>query len=110
MKRIYIAGPYTSTEGQEGEDKNIRIAAEAAARFLKKGWAVFCPHTMTSIIDREFNRDPKMLEWEDWLATDISWISVCDAICMLPKWRESKGAVVEHMVATALGLEIIYYG
>ena len=103
MKRIYIAGPYSSPDGYEGEDKNTMVAAEVAAHYLKKGWAVFCPHTMTRDIARDFARD---LTWEDWLATDIAWLSLCDAIHMLPGWEDSKGASFEYLVARGLGLEI----
>ena len=104
MRSVYIAGKY-SDKDEAGEDKNIMLAAAVAAEYLKDGWAVFCPHTMTQIIDRKFNR-PRQLKWEDWLAADIHWISKCDAIHMLPNWRESEGAKVEYLVAKGLGLEI----
>lgn len=103
MKRIYIAGPYSSPDGYEGEDKNTMVAAEVAADYLKNGWAVFCPHTMTRDIARNFARE---LTWEDWLTTDIAWLSMCDAIHMLPGWQDSKGASYEYMVARALGLVV----
>ena len=104
MKSVYIAGPY-SAEDREGEDKNIYYAARVASWYMADGWAVFCPHTMTSIIDREHNHD--ILTWEDYLTTDIYWLSKCDAIHMLPGWRESKGASIEYLVAKGLGLEIL---
>ncbi len=112
MRRIYIAGPYTSERGVEGEDENIKIAAQVAYEYLVNGWAVFCPHTMTCQIDRDFNRVIKpdghpLLSWEDYLVHDLNWISQCHAIHMLPNWRSSKGAVVEYMTAKALGLEIL---
>jgi len=104
VKRIYIAGPYSSPDGYEGEDRNTMVAAEVSARYLKDGWAVFCPHTMTRDIARNFAKE---LTWEDWLTSDLAWIAVCDAIYMLPGWKQSKGAQYEYMVATALGLEIL---
>ena len=105
MKKVYIAGPYSSDEGHKGEDKNTLIAAEYAAKYLKKGWAVFCPHTMTRDIARNF---AESLTWEQWLETDIAWLACCDAIHMLPNWEKSKGACLEHVVARGLGLEIFY--
>ena len=104
MRSIYIAGKY-SADDEAGEDANTLLAAEVSAEYLKQGWAVFCPHTMTQMIDRKFNR-PRTLTWEDWLVADIHWISKSDAIHMLPGWRESKGAQVEYLVAKGLGLEI----
>ena len=106
MKKVYIAGPYTSKKGVEGEDENVAIAAEVAYRYLVEGWAPFCPHTMTRDIDRQYNTEG-FLTWEDWLMTDLAWLACCDAIHMLPNWRQSKGATLEYMVAKALGLEIL---
>jgi hypothetical protein len=104
VKSIYIAGPYTA-ESREGEDENIKSAARIAADYIKRGWAVFCPHTMSVTIDREFNKD-RMIDWNDWMTMDLHWLSKCDAIHMLPGWTKSKGAVMEYMFAQALGLEI----
>lgn len=103
MKKIYIAGPYSSDKGYKGEDENTMRAAEVASYYLEEGWAVFCPHTMTRDIARNFLRD---FTWEDWLATDISWLHCCDAIHMLQGWSQSKGASFEYLVAKGLGLEI----
>ena len=105
MNKIYIAGPYTAPD-RDGEDRNIRAAAQVAAEYMKLGWAVFCPHTMTSIIDREFNAD-KTLDWEDWLTMDLCWLMECDAIYMLPGWRKSQGAQLEYMVAKAQGITVL---
>ena len=104
MKKIYIAGPYSSPDGYEGEDRNTMVAAKVATKYLKDGWAVFCPHTMTRDIARNYLRN---FTWEEWLSTDIAWLSVCDAIHMLPGWKFSKGASLEYLVALGLGLEIL---
>jgi hypothetical protein len=104
MKSIYIAGPYTA-ETPELEAENVKIAARVAYQYIKGGWHIFCPHTMTTYIDIEINKD-KSLKWEDWLILDIYWLTKCDAIHMLPGWKNSKGARFEYIVAKALGLEI----
>ncbi len=106
MRSVYIAGPYTGKTREE-EDKNVRAAAEVAASYLKRGWAVFCPHTMTCMIDREFNKEG-ILDWANWMELAIYWLSHCDAVAFLPNWRKSKGATIEHIIAVALGKEIIY--
>ena len=104
MKSVYIAGPY-SAEGSLAETFNIMQAAEAAAIYLKQGYAVFCPHTMTSIIDRQYNRD-KVLDWQDWMINDIYFLQKCDIIHLLPGWEKSKGATMEYMIAKSLGMEV----
>lgn len=101
MKKIYIAGPYSSPDGYKGEDANTNVAARIAAEYFKLGWAVFCPHTMTRDIARKFARE---LTWEDWLTTDIAWLICCDAIHLCPGWDKSKGATLEFLVAKGKGL------
>ncbi len=105
MKSVYVAGKYTGYDRVD-EDGNIAAAASVAADYIREGWAVFCPHTMTSIIDRRHNRN-KTITYDDWLTMDFYWLSKCDAIHMLPGWRESKGASIEYLVAKGLGLEIL---
>lgn len=106
MKSAYIAGPYSAPTRDE-EDYNIRNAALVAAEYYKNGYAVYCPHLQTSYIDRHFNDG--QLDYEDWLARDIYWISKCDVVVFLPSWKNSRGAVIEHMVARGLGKEIHYW-
>ena len=104
MKSIYISGPYTAPD-RKGEDKNIRAAARVAAGYLRDGWAIFCPHTMTTLIDREFNSD-RAIGYQGYLTLDLYWLAKCDAIHMLPGWWGSKGARIEYLMAKALGIEI----
>lgn len=33
-------------------------------------------------------------------------IAACDCLCMLPGWRDSRGARIEHRLALDLGLEV----
>ena len=45
-----------------------------------------------------------------YMRSDIAALLTCDAIHMLPGWENSRGATVEHTIATALGLPITYAG
>jgi hypothetical protein len=104
MKSVYIAGPY-SGKCLADENYNISQAAGVASEYIMKGWAVFCPHTMTAWIDRYHNNGD--IKYDNWLTMDIYWLSKCDAIHLLPGWRDSRGASVEYLVALGLGLEIL---
>ncbi len=101
---IYISGSY-SADTLEKIEENVKKAAEVAYSYVKEGWIVFCPHTHSHSIDQWFNDGT--VTWEVWLIQDIHWIAKCDAIHMLPGWRNSKGAQLEYMVAQALGLKIL---
>lgn len=103
IKSAYIAGPY-SAPTRELEDKNIQIAALVAGNYIRQGWAVFCPHTHSCLIARDFGPD----DWNTWLILDLYWLSKCDIVVFLPGWKESKGASIEHMVARGLSKEIVY--
>jgi len=105
MKSIYIAGPYSSSTDAV-VIANMERAASVAAKYYRAGWAVFCPHTMTHIIDKRFNKNGA-IKYKDWMDTDIYWLKKCDAIHLLPGWKESEGAAHEYRVAKALGLEIL---
>ena len=42
-----------------------------------------------------------------YMRADLRALLDCDAIFMLPGWRESRGATVEHAVAVACGMTIL---
>lgn len=44
--------------------------------------------------------------WEDYLRRDILSLMECQTIHMLPGWTRSKGARLEHHIATTLGFVI----
>jgi len=107
MKSVYIAGPYTAgTEAEE--DANIHNAAVVAFNYYMDGYAVYCPHLQTSYIDKKLNKGE--VDYADWMGNDIHWLAKCSIVVFLPGWGESRGAVIEHMVARGLGKEIVYWG
>lgn len=55
----------------------------------------------------EINVDPAK-GWEDSMRADIAELVTCQAIAMLPGWQQSRGATLEHHIATQLGLEVIH--
>lgn len=40
---------------------------------------------------------------------DLQMLLKCSAVCMLPGWKRSRGARLEHHVAEELGLDIFDY-
>ena len=47
-------------------------------------------------------------EWKDYMISGIKALLYCDSIFMLSDWKESKGAILEHEIASKLGLRIFY--
>ena len=100
MKLVYVAGKYRDSTPFKIA-ANIRVAAEVALKWWKRNCAVICPHMNTAFFDGEADDSV-------WLKGDLEMISRCDIIVMLPNWRNSHGAMVEHNVAAAEHKEIIY--
>ena len=46
--------------------------------------------------------------WEAHISKDIADLLQCKAIYMLQSWQESKGARIEHYIATEIGIPITY--
>ena len=93
--RVYISGPMTGLPGF-----NFAAFDEAAAVLEAWGWEVENP-AEKGIIDG--------WTWADYLRYDLARLVECDGVVLLPGWEASKGARLEHHVATELGMWIMYY-
>ena len=89
-KRIYIAGPMTGLP-----ELNFPAFHTEAAWLRAMGHEVVNP--------AEINADPTA-RWEDCMRADIAQLVTCDGIHLLAGWEKSRGATLEHHIATALGL------
>ena len=92
--KTYIAGPMSNHP-----DLNFPAFHAAAAHLRSLGRQVVNP--------AEINPDPEM-PWVNCMRADIRELVTCDAIAMLPGWEASKGAKLEHHIATELDLTVIY--
>ena len=92
-KRIYISGPMTGHD-----DHNFPAFHAAAERFRQAGWEVANP--------AENFGGRTDLSRAVYLRLDLTMLSQCDAVAMLPGWEDSRGAKLEYMVAHELGCAI----
>ena len=97
---VYIAGPYRA-EGPEAVAANVARARDVAAKLLREGYQVICPHTMT----HEMEHYPG-LDDQAFLRNGLEQLRVCDAVVMLPGWHDSEGSVREYEAATDWGKTI----
>ena len=79
-------------------DHNYPAFHEAEERFCKAGWDVANP--------AENFGGRTDLPLEAYLRADVSLLARCDAIAMLPGWRESQGAAFEYLIACKLDLDV----
>jgi streptomycin 6-kinase len=95
---VYIAGPMTHIEAF-----NFPAFFEAEERWAQAGWIVINP----ARLDANAGFDPENDEPETseaYMKRDLPKLANCDAIALLPGWRESRSALKEHQVARWCGL------
>ncbi|MEQ6437201.1 DUF4406 domain-containing protein [Comamonas sp. w2-DMI] len=93
VKRIYIAGPMTGLP-----QSNYPAFHAAAAVLRSQGHHVENP--------AENPVPPCGGSWLGYMRMSLRQIADCDCIYMLPGWRNSRGARIEHGLAMDLGLEV----
>jgi Domain of unknown function (DUF4406) len=114
--KIYLAGP------MRGRPQFNFPTFHKAARVLRAlGHQVFNPAERDEeTYGKDFAKDnhrgdetsacQKGFSLRDALGDDLDWICrEAEAICLLPGWGPSKGAVAEWKTAEALGLKVYYF-
>lgn len=95
QQKVYISGKITGLDIHVAKQK----FEEAAITVFKMGMVPVNPFAL----NHEGNT-----EWEHFMITDIVALIECDAIYMLPNWRESQGARIEHGIALNRKMPIYY--
>lgn len=93
MRRCYIAGPMTGLK-----DLNFPVFNAEAARLRSLGLEVVNPVEVNA---------GHSSSWEDCMRRDISAMLTCDTVALLPGWTASRGAMLEHNIARAVGMQIV---
>nr|MDE5741078.1 DUF4406 domain-containing protein [Oscillospiraceae bacterium] len=89
---IYLAGKITG-------DPNYRAKFEAAQKFLEEqGDIVLSPAVLPS----------EGFSWEAYIRMSRAMLIECSAICFLPDWTESTGALLEYKLARSRNMEMIF--
>ena len=94
MARVYLAGPMTGLPGH-----NFPAFHAAAAVLRERGHDVVSPAEANAAHVGQWT-------WEQFMRVDLALLVTCERIAMLPGWARSKGASLEHHVATALGMPV----
>lgn len=91
--KIYLSGPITGIP-------NYKDKFQTAEESMKKKFPNATIINPTII--------PEGLDYKDYMRIDMTLVSVCDMIVMLPGWSYSKGARAELAYAESLGLDVTY--
>ncbi len=99
--KTYIAGKMTGLA-----DLGFSLFDEAAARWRAAGHEVISPAEMDRDEGWGPDNPPTKEDYRYIFANDFYQLCFCDAIALLPNWRESRGARVELHVAQLLRLKV----
>ncbi len=104
---LYISGPYTGNDTHSTEE-NIETARQYSILAWQNGWAAVTPHLNTAGFEK-FTDSLTHGDWVDGYLAILSRFNPShDAILMLPRWRESEGAVTELKHALGRGIRVFY--
>ena len=104
MKRIYIAGPYSS-DNVLGVFENMRKGMALATQVRRLGYAPFCPWMDFMYF---FINDGEPFSLENCYEYSLAWLEVSDGILFTHDWRKSHGARREHEFAEEIEIPIYY--
>lgn len=105
MKRVYVAGAYSS-DNVLGMLSNMRKGMKLAKDVLLRGYAPFTPW-------HDFHHTLMLDEGEELFVHayhnfSMSWLEVSDAVLLVPGWENSKGTATEIKRAQELNIPIFY--
>lgn len=92
--KIYISGKITGTT-----DYIQRF--ESAEKALSKYYTVINPAKVNAQL-------PKEPTWEEYMKMSMCMLEMCDAIYMLKRWEDSKGAKLEYEFANSHNYKIFF--
>lgn len=93
-KYYYLAGPMGGYP-----EHNFPLFKEAASYLRAAGNMILSPHEVPENI-------PGKAEWADCLKRDLALLLRCSAVYVLWGWEQSKGATLELMIASTLGMPV----
>lgn len=104
--KIYIAGPMSGVE-----NFNFPLFFETENKLKELGYEVINPahndgESLEEALANAGSPEKPRNSWGYYMRRDLAHVLAVDAICVLPDWRQSKGANLEVHVAQELGLPI----
>lgn len=104
---IYISGGITGVKNWQ----DVFMAAEQDLMLhLHARLFIFNPVKIAKDLERSIKVNTgKMPGYTDYMREDIKILARCNAICMLPGWKRSKGARLEYRIAKILNMQILEF-
>lgn len=96
MKRVYISGPISGRDIAEQKEAFKAVERELADMGLNP-------------VNPLENGLPAEASWEEQMRKDLTDLMQCDYIYMMRGWELSRGATLEHLAATMVGIKVFKY-
>lgn len=103
-KIYYLSGPMSGLP-----EYNYPAFDRAAERLRAKGYTVVSPTEVGSDLETKLGAERFSLWYQDYVKANLIALLDCNAIILLPGWRDSQGAKLELHVAQVLGFEEFCY-
>jgi hypothetical protein len=100
---VYLSGPITAKHGYSVEE-NVASAVKVFVQCLQVGIPAFCPQLTGAFPLAHFD-----VPYEAWMAYDFAVIDRCTHLLMLPRYRESAGALREMQYALDVRQLPVFY-
>lgn len=95
---VYVAGPFNA-DTKQGRDDNCKKASGVGAQVVNLGGFPVVPHNNT--------KDYYGMRGEDFFLDGcIELVLRCDAVIMVPGWKDSLGAQLEAQKAAEAGMPV----
>lgn len=95
-RRVYLSGAISSIPYEDAKEKFEKTEANLTA------WGHEVVNPM-KIVPYKKGRS-----WFSYMVRDIAQLVRCDAIYLLPNWKQSMGARIERRIAKILGMWVFY--
>jgi len=105
MIKVYVAGPYRALDLLSILD-NIRHGIRAATELLRLGFAPYCP--WLDFMLHLMLLPGESLEVTAYQNNSIEWLTMSDAMLVLPGYERSEGTKAEIKLAELLEIPIFY--
>ena len=90
--KVYIAGPMSGLP-----EYNYPAFYKAEEKLKVMGYEAMNPA-----------RNPKQENWQLYMRQAITLMMRCDCIFLLPGWTSSRGALLEHEIASSIAMPVAY--
>jgi hypothetical protein len=98
LRTVYLSGPISlgGTSNAEEIARFLAVFTEHEARLAALGYDVINPCDCAP-----------QPSWEDYMRLGLAAVCRADVVAVLPRWLESRGAVLEAYVARQLAIPVV---